>query len=147
MQMISERISYVIPIARDDSNSGTPVLIYEIEKDSHEVDLSFGVFFIGLKADKKYSVGIEVFNGNETPIPIDTKKFSNHMFFTVAEASDGETVVSASMKTTFPNVEIINPGIFEVRASLVNPETKEILDVKSSFFDVKRVGVIRNEFR
>ncbi|ATI65811.1 hypothetical protein CPU03_00315 [Edwardsiella tarda] len=143
--MIKERISYVIPI--DGINSGTPVLIYEMAKDSCETDLSFGVFFIGLKAAKKYSVGIEVFNENETPIPIDTKKFSNHMFFTVTAADDGETVVSASTKVTFPNVEIINPGIFEVRASLVNPDTKEVLDVKSSFFDVRRIGVIRNEFR
>ncbi|EBB8731227.1 hypothetical protein CMS39_01235 [Salmonella enterica] len=148
IQMIKERISYVIPIAIDGSKSGTPpVLIYEMAKDSHEVDLSFGIFFIGLRAAKKYSVGIEVFNDNETPIPIDTKKFSNHMFFTVAEAGDGETVVSASMKTTFPKVEIINPGIFEVRASLVNPDTKEIIDVKSSFFDIKRAGVVRNEFQ
>lgn len=147
IQMIKERISYVIPIAIDGSKSGTPVLIYEMAKDSHEVDLSFGIFFIGLRAAKKYSVGIEVFNDNETPIPIDTKKFSNPMFFTVAEAGDGETVVSASMKTTFPKVEIINPGIFEVRASLVNPDTKEIIDVKSSFFDIKRAGVVRNEFQ
>ncbi|ELO78587.1 hypothetical protein SEEERB17_010032 [Salmonella enterica subsp. enterica serovar Enteritidis str. SARB17] len=51
------------------------------------------------------------------------------------------------MKTTFPKVEIINPGIFEVRASLVNPETKEIIDVKSSFFDIKRAGVVRNEYQ
>ncbi|ECG8629205.1 hypothetical protein AAD16_005374 [Salmonella enterica subsp. diarizonae] len=147
IQMIKERISYVIPIAIDGSKSGNPVLIYEMAKDSHEVDLSFGIFFIGLRAAKKYSVGIEVFNDNETPIPIDTKKFSNPMFFTVAEAGDGETVVSASMKTTFPKVEIINPGIFEVRASLVNPDTKEIIDVKSSFFDIKRAGVVRNEFQ
>ncbi|EAA4902416.1 hypothetical protein DPR96_19840 [Salmonella enterica subsp. enterica] len=69
------------------------------------------------------------------------------MFFTVAEAGDGETVVSASIKITFPKVEIINPGIFEVRASLVNPDTKEIIDVKSSFFDIKRAGVVRNEFQ
>ncbi|EAA8955398.1 hypothetical protein CBJ10_15015 [Salmonella enterica] len=147
IQMIKERISYVIPIAIDGSKSGTPVLIYEMAKDSYEVDLSFGIFFIGLRAAKKYSVGIEVFNDNETPIPIDTKKLSNHMFFTVAEAGDGETVVSASMKTTFPKVEIINPGIFEVRASLVNPDTKEVIDVKSSFFDIKRTGVVRNEFQ
>lgn len=145
--MIKERISYVIPISADDSKSGTPVLIYEMGEESHKVDLSFGVFFIGLKAAKKYSVGIEVFNDIETPIPINTKHFSNHTFFTVAEANDGETIVSASMKKFFPNVKVINPGIFEVRASLVNPDTKEILDVKSSFFDVKRIGVIRNDFR
>ncbi|MEA7581117.1 hypothetical protein ONJ87_27340, partial [Salmonella enterica subsp. enterica serovar Anatum] len=42
-----------------------PVLIYEMAKDSYEVDLSFGIFFIGLRAAKKYSVGIEVFNDNE----------------------------------------------------------------------------------
>ncbi|EHC95963.1 hypothetical protein LTSEUGA_0514 [Salmonella enterica subsp. enterica serovar Uganda str. R8-3404] len=55
--------------------------------------------------------------------------------------------MSASIKITFPKVEIINPGIFEVRASLVNPDTKEIIDVKSSFFDIKRAGVVRNEFQ
>lgn len=145
--MIKERISYVIPISADDSKSGTPVLIYEMGEGSHEVDLSFGVFFIGLKAAKKYSVGIEVFNDNETPIPIDTKQFVNHTFFTVAEANDGESIVSASLKITFPKVGISKPGIFEVRASLADPETKEVIDVKSSFFDVKRLGVIRNEFR
>ncbi|EEB2528228.1 hypothetical protein XO04_23045, partial [Salmonella enterica subsp. enterica serovar Kentucky] len=57
IQMIKERISYVIPIAIDGSKSGTPVLIYEMAKDSYEVDLSFGIFFIGLRAAKKYSVG------------------------------------------------------------------------------------------
>ncbi len=147
MKMIKERISYVVPIANDDNKFGTPVLIYEMAKDSHEVDLSFGVFFIGLHASKRYSVGIDVFNDYETPIPIDSKEFANHLFFSVEEASDGETIVSASAKIVFSNVKIFNSGIFEVRASLVNPETKEIIDVKSSFFDVKRDGVIRNEFR
>ncbi|EBU2671623.1 hypothetical protein GKU49_14570 [Salmonella enterica] len=145
--MIKERISYVIPIAMDDSKSGTPVLIYEMTEGSHEVDLSFGVFFIGLRAAKKYSVGIEVFNDHETPIPIDTKQYSNHKFFTVAEANDGETIVSTSMRINFPRVKIIKPGIFEVRASLVNPEEGEVIDVKSSFFDVKRIGLVRDEFR
>lgn len=50
--MIKERISYIIPIAMDEGNPVTPVLIYEMDKDSHEVDLSFGAFFIGLKATK-----------------------------------------------------------------------------------------------
>lgn len=44
IQMIKERISYVIPIAIDGSKSGAPVLIYEMAKDSYEVDLSFGIF-------------------------------------------------------------------------------------------------------
>lgn len=43
--MIKERISYIIPIAMDEGNPVTPVLIYEMDKDSHEVDLSFGAFF------------------------------------------------------------------------------------------------------
>ncbi|EAA8368911.1 hypothetical protein BHM08_05820 [Salmonella enterica] len=145
--MIKELISYVIPVAQDGRKSVIPILVYEIDNDSHEVDLSFGVFFIGLKAEKKYSVGIEVFNDHETPIPIDTKQYSNHQFFTVAEANDGETIVSTSMRINFPRVKIIKPGIFEVRASLVNPEKREVIDVKSSFFDVKRTGLVRDEFR
>lgn len=145
--MIKERISYIIPIAMDEGNPVTPVLIYEMDKDSHEVDLSFGAFFIGLKATKKYSIGIEVFNAQEIPIPIDTKLYSNHKFFTVAEANDGETIVSTSMRINFPRVKIIKPWIFEVRASLVNPDKGEVIDVKSSFFDVKITGSVRDEFR
>lgn len=145
--MINERISYVIPIAMDNDKLGIPVLIYELDKDSRKVNLSFGLYFIGLRAGKKYSVGVEVFNENETPIPIDTKDFSNHFFFTVAEANDGETVVSASLRASFPKVKIMNPSIFEVRTSLVNPDTKDIIDIKSAFFDVKELGVIRDEFR
>lgn len=44
-------------------------------------------------------------------------------------------------------MKIIKPGIFEVRASLVNPEKGEVIDVKSSFFDVKITGSVRDEFR
>lgn len=145
--MIKERISFVIPLAMDNNKSGTPVLIYEMPHGSHVVDLAFGVFFIGLRAGKDYSVGFDVFNENETPIPIDSKEYNNHTFFNVAEANDGEVVVSASMKNIFRNVSINTPGIFEVRASLVDPKTKDIIDVKSSYFDVKSVGAIRNEFR
>ncbi|WP_435952702.1 hypothetical protein [Dryocola sp. BD626] len=145
--MIKERISYVIPIAMDDNKSGTPVLIYEMKKDSQHIDLSFGVYFIGLKSGKKYSFGIEVFNENESPIPIDTKEHHNHLFFSVDESFDGETIVSASMKQIFHKVRIKSSGIFEVRASLVNPESKELLDIKSAYFDIKPEGIVRNEFR
>lgn len=145
--MIKERISFVIPLAMDNNNAGTPVLIYEMDPGYNFVNLVFGVFFIGLRAGKDYSVGFDVFNEYETPIPIDSKEYANHTFFNVAEANDGEIIVSASMKNTFRNVPISSPGIFEVRASLVNPKTKEIIDVKSSYFDVKSVGAIRNEFR
>nr|DAL51261.1 MAG TPA_asm: hypothetical protein [Caudoviricetes sp.] len=145
--MIKERISFVIPLAMDNNKSGTPVLIYEMPQGSHVVDLAFGVFFIGLRAGKDYSLGFDVFNENETPIPIDSKKYNNHIFFNVAEANDGEVIVSASMKNIFRNISINTPGIFEVRASLVDPKSKDIIDVKSSYFDVKSVGAIRNEFR
>ena len=147
MSMIKERISYVIPIALDDNKSGTPVLIYEMKQGADYVDLSFGVFFIGLRSGKRYSVGIEVFNENESPIPINTKEHSNHLFFAVDESFDGETIVSASMKKIFHKVHVNRSGIFEVRASLVNPESREILDVKSSYFDIKPAGIARNEFR
>lgn len=145
--MINEKISYVIPIALDNSKSGTPVLIYEMRKEDNTIDLSFGVFFIGLIADKKYSLGIDVFNEIESPIPIDSELHSNHTFFTVNKSIDGERIVSASTKTTFHSVKINNPGIFEVRASLVNPENGEVLDIKSAYFDVKQTGSIRYEFR
>lgn len=146
---IKERISYVIPIAFADDTSGTPVLLYEFENWSGKADIAFGVFFIGLRANKDYIVGIQVTkeDGSEELISLESNEFANKRHFRVSESYDGETIVSASLKVNFRRVTVSTPGIYEVQAVLLDPETSKILSTTSSFFDIKPVGMTRDEFR
>lgn len=144
---IKERISYVIPIAVTESTSGIPVLVYEVNDWNGEADLSFGIFFIGLRSGKEYVVGVKVSNDENVIIPLETLEFENKRYFRVSQAPDGERIVSASIKVNFSNVKVESPGIYKVEAALIDVETKEILNVKSSFFDIKPAGMVRDEFR
>lgn len=147
MSNIKERISYVIPIAVSEDTSGMPVLVYEIDDWKGEVTIAFGIFFIGIRSDKEYVVGIKVSNENQVLIPLDSTEFDNKRHFRVSNAVDGETVVSASIKVNFANVKVEEPGIYEVEAVLIDTKTKEILSVARSFFDIKPTGMVRDEFR
>lgn len=146
---IKERISYVIPIAVAEDTSGTPVLLYEFENWSGKADIAFGVFFIGLRANKNYIIGIRVTNEDrsEVLISLESNEFANKRQFRVSESYDGERIVSASIKVNFNSVNVTKPGIHEAQAVLIDPKTSEILSTASSFFDIKPVGMIRDEFR
>lgn len=147
MNKIPEKISYVIPIAVTDNHSGLPVLVYDVADWESEVDLAFGVFFIGLKADRNYSVGVQISNIDEVVIPPNSEEFNNSRVFNVGASPDGEKVVSASIKVNFHKVTIRKPGIHRVDAVLLDVETGLELDRKHSFFDVKPRGISRDEFR
>jgi|GEM_PF-2078234 hypothetical protein len=144
---VKERISYVIPISWSEDESGVPVLVYEFHDWQGEADISFGVFFIGLRANKTYITGIRVSNDENVLIPLDSDEFNNHRAFRVAEATDGENIVSASIKVNFNNVKVESAGIYEVEAILIDSETRQVLSSNSSYFDIKPSGMIRNEFR
>lgn len=149
MSNIKERISYVIPIAITEDSFGIPVLVYEVDNWEGKADFSFGVFFIGLRAKKKYILAVKVSSedGSYIPIPMETEEFDNKKFFQVSEARDGEKIVSASVKVNFSNVKINSPGIYNVNAVLIDGDTREILNTSQSYFDIKPVEMIRDEFR
>lgn len=148
--MISrERVSYIIPIAVSDDTFGTPVLVYEVENWEGKADLAFGIFFIGLRSNKNYVVGVKIASEDDSIvlIPLESDEFANKKAFRVSEASDGELIVSASLKVNFEGVKVEQPGIYEAQAVLIDVDTKEILSINSSFFDIKPAGMIRDEFR
>lgn len=147
--MIKERISYVIPIAVSDDSSGLPVLVYEIDKWKELADLSFGVFFIGLRANKPYAVLLDIGteDGTHSLIPFDSKVFANRKTFRVSPAADGEMIVSASIKVIFDAVSVKTPGVYVAKALLIDLETNSALDEAKCYFDIKPVGIIRDEFR
>lgn len=147
MFKIPEKISFVIPIAVTDNHSGLPVLVYDVADWKNEVDLAFGVFFIGLKAGRNYSIGLQLSNFEEIVIPPNSDEFNNRKIFNVSESPDGEKIVSASIKVNFHNVNIRKPGIHRVDAVLLDVETGIELDRKHSFFDIKPRGLTRDEFR
>ncbi len=144
-----ERVSYIIPIAVSDDDYGIPVLVYEVDDWKGIVELSFGIFFIGLLTNKNYVVGVKVATEDESEIliPLDSDEFANKKSFRVSPAADGEINVSASIKVNFDGVKVKSPGIFEAQAVLTDPETKKILSINSCFFDIKPLGMVRNEFR
>ncbi|KNC88275.1 hypothetical protein [Trabulsiella odontotermitis] len=144
---IKERISYVIPISYSDDESGLPVLVYEFDDWVGEADISFGIYFIGLRSNKTYITIITVSNNENILIATDSDEFNNRRAFKVGEALDGENIVSASLKVNFNNVKVEKPGIYEVEAALIDGETKKVLNVTRSYFDIKPSGMIRNEFR
>ena len=146
---IKERISYVIPVAFTHDPSGTPVLVYEFDEWNGEADISFGVFFIGLRAEKEYLVTIDVVSedGGETLVDVNSNIFNNKRLVRVSKAHDGESIVSASIKVNFNNVKVNKHGIFQVRASLTDIGLQKVISIANSFFDIKPAGIIRDEFR
>lgn len=144
---IKEQISYVIPISFAEDESGVPVLVYEFDDWCGEANIAFGIYFIGIRSNKTYVTCITVANEHDVLISLDSKEFNNRRAFKVSEATDGENIVSASLKVNFNNVKVDNPGIYKVEAVLIDAETREVLSKNSSYFDIKPSGMIRNEFR
>lgn len=144
---IKERISYVIPISYAEDESGIPVLVYEFDDWSGEANIAFGIYFIGLRSNKTYVTCITVSNDENELISLESTEFNNRRAFKVSEATDGENIVSASIKVNFNNVKVDHPGIYEVEAILIDSQTRQILSKNSSFFDIKPSGMVRDEFR
>lgn len=147
MNIEREKISFVIPIDVTESQNGTPVLVYETINGSNKLDISFGIYLIGIYADKNYVAQIQVSCGDEKIIPFESKEYFNKRSFTVSESNDGEKIVSASLKVTFKDIDTSCIGICKVEARLYDGKNNSILDEKHSYFDIKPYGMVRNEFR
>ncbi|EPT7054669.1 hypothetical protein P2G72_09030 [Cronobacter sakazakii] len=146
MDKVEEKISFVIPIAVTNDMKASPVLVYETESVS-KLDMAFGIYFIGLKANHPYYVAVEVTDHDDDVVTNKPESLPTVQRFTVSESRDGERIVSASLKVNFTEIDIKTLGIYQVEVVLFDGETSFPLDRKHAYFDVQTPGVIRDDFR
>ncbi|MGJ0579228.1 hypothetical protein ACR71G_14315 [Xenorhabdus bovienii] len=137
---VKEKIATVFRTLRSSKsvspNSLIPVITKVVDGFPEIQPLYVMVGLIGLNKRRSYRLFIDILHNGESCVKFHENPYGGEgEEFTVENIKLPENQVSVSFNAVFDQIEILEPGIYEIKVKLSNKE-KQVLDENSYYFDV-----------